>query len=78
MNTKCRECEWIGETTQLLQAENPFELGDTLYGCPKCRSVNCFIRLCDEQGCTRDASCGWPSEEGYRQTCGKHWKEFAK
>jgi hypothetical protein len=32
------------------------------------------LGLCDEPDCFDTVTCGWPSEEGYRQTCGNHWK----
>lgn len=32
------------------------------------------LSLCDEPGCFDEISCGWPSENGYRRTCGKHYK----
>ena len=28
---------------------------------------------CDEPGCEREATCGWPVADGYRRTCGEHW-----
>lgn len=31
-----------------------------------------FANVCDEPGCFRNASCGWPSDEGYRRTCYEH------
>lgn len=30
------------------------------------------LSLCDEPGCFAHASCGWPSENGYRRTCYQH------
>jgi hypothetical protein len=33
-----------------------------------------FSNVCDEPGCFRYASCGWPSEAGYRRTCYEHSK----
>lgn len=30
--------------------------------------------ICDEEGCLEDVSCGWCSEEGYRNTCYNHYK----
>ena len=33
------------------------------------------LSLCDEPGCFDEISCGWPSENGYRRTCGKHMKK---
>lgn len=29
---------------------------------------------CDEPGCFKQVSCGWPSENGYRSTCGDHYE----
>ncbi len=30
---------------------------------------------CDEPGCKKQISCGWPDGKGkYRRTCGEHWK----
>lgn len=31
------------------------------------------LGLCDEPGCFNYISCGWPSENGYRQTCSEHY-----
>ena len=30
------------------------------------------LSCCDEPGCYEEISCGWPSENGYRSTCGEH------
>jgi hypothetical protein len=30
---------------------------------------------CDEPGCTRRVTCGWPSGAGYRQTCSELGRE---
>ena len=32
-----------------------------------------LLGLCDEPDCYDSVSCGWPSDDGYRQTCGKHY-----
>ena len=32
------------------------------------------LGLCDEPGCFNYVSCGWPSDDGYRTTCGKHYE----
>ena len=31
------------------------------------------LGLCDEPGCFKYISCGWPSENGYRMTCSEHY-----
>jgi hypothetical protein len=32
------------------------------------------LGLCDEPDCFKHISCGWPSESGYRMTCGDHYE----
>ena len=36
------------------------------------------LGLCDEPGCFNYVSCGWPSDDGYRTTCGKHYERKIK
>lgn len=31
-------------------------------------------RVCDVDGCGNAVSCGWSSDEGYRLTCGDHYR----
>ena len=31
------------------------------------------LSCCDEPGCYNEISSGWPSEKGYRATCGEHY-----
>ena len=33
-----------------------------------------FAQQCDEPGCQKESSCGWPTEGGYRRTCFDHWQ----
>lgn len=35
-----------------------------------------LCRQCDEPGCEREASCGWPVPDGYRRTCGEHMQRI--
>jgi hypothetical protein len=37
-----------------------------------------IVGLCDEPGCYNYISCGWPSDDGYRQTCVKHYIKLEK
>ena len=32
------------------------------------------IPRCDEPGCEQEATCGRPSDAGYRRTCGGHYR----
>lgn len=31
--------------------------------------------LCEIEGCKREATCGSPTDEGYKRLCGKHFNE---
>jgi hypothetical protein len=44
----------------------------------KIESLKPLLHLCDEPGCFKNAGCGWPSEDGYRRTCGDHYREQKK
>ena len=69
---KCNSCDFISVETELLKATNPFDKDETIEGCPICKSVFGFTEICDEPGCTRNASCGFPVLYGYRRTCYQH------
>jgi len=69
---KCVSCDNISLETELLRATNPFDKDETIEGCPICKCVFGFTEICDEPECTRDATCGFPVENGYRRTCYKH------
>ena len=71
MKTKCI-CGWKGISEQLLTAKNPFNIDETIQGCPKCFSINEFRTVCDELECWEFVTCGTPTKEGYRNTCSKH------
>jgi hypothetical protein len=69
---KCKECGWKGLGNEIDMVKDP--KSDNLWPiCPKCREANQFDNLCDEPGCDMIAGCGWPSPNGYRRTCHKHW-----
>ena len=68
----CNECYLRCHENEILRAPNPFDVDDILIGCPKCFSVECFEYICDEKGCSARVSCGTPTKNGYRNTCGEH------
>ena len=70
----CQSCDWQGLVSDLLVAKSPFDPEETINGCPKCKAIDDAFIACDEPGCWREATCGWPSETGYRQTCGEHMR----
>ena len=37
-----------------------------------------YLGLCDEPDCYSEISCGTPTENGYRNTCGKHHPKLKK
>lgn len=69
---KCTKCYWKGKNQGILKAKNPFNPSELIQGCPQCRSVDTIIDVCDEPNCWLNISCGTPTKEGYRSTCGKH------
>ena len=73
---QCDDCGAITLGAELLRAKNPFDETDTIIGCPNCKSVSGFIEICDEPGCTNEATCGFPVDDAfgfYRRTCLEHW-----
>lgn len=68
----CCECGWQGLSDDRLLAENPFERSETIFGCPDCKETGCFRIMCDEPGCEEFVTCGTPTGDGYRNTCGRH------
>lgn len=38
------------------------------------KSLKQALGLCDEPDCFNYISCGWPSDVGYRATCGEHYE----
>ena len=73
---KCEECDTITDEDKILIAESPFDPANMITGCPFCRSVNSLQAACDEYGCEKLASCGFPTAEGYRVTCGEHMRKY--
>jgi phage FluMu protein Com len=69
---RCETCREISLDANLLKAFNPFDRSEVIVGCPKCKSVNDFTAVCDEEGCVQQVSCGTPTPTGYRNTCSKH------
>lgn len=76
----CDECDWVGSSTELLEAQNPFDPrpGETISGCPRCKSVECCSVACDEPNCIEVSTCGFGTPEGYRRACSKHYAEAQK
>lgn len=72
---RCNDCEAKITDSALLRHELP-AFKRTLFLCPVCGSPDLTV-VCDVPECGREATCGWPSEEGYRRTCGDHahWRK---
>lgn len=71
----CEDCDKYVADADLLHAPNPFEPEDEIVGCPHCKGVGPFTQACDEDDCKKNAGCGWPSPDGYRNTCYEHWNK---
>ena len=77
---RCMNCRKELKGSEFLTAPSPFDPTDLLTACPHCKQCDeHFELICDEPGCTQQASCGWPTGDdsdewgGYRNTCGKHY-----
>ncbi len=71
---KCpeRRCGWRGTEDLLLSAPNPFNRGEIISACPKCKTIDTNIYACAEPDCWADGVCGTPTLSGYKSTCGEH------
>jgi hypothetical protein len=73
---RCTECDAVvdrGDWDVVIDPRPlPGEQADEWAVCRNCRAPDKFVLLCDEPGCLRDVSCGTPTAEGYRHTCGDH------
>lgn len=74
MKLQCDECELVLSDEQRLTAPNPFDSTEVIFGCPRCKNIGAFSRLCDMDGCESKVSCGFPTPDGYRHTCGTHYE----
>lgn len=63
---KCEACGEVSDQDELLVAPNPFDPGDTIIGCPQCRSVEGFREACASMGCPHASTSGTPDLFGYR------------
>jgi hypothetical protein len=75
---ECTICGAHTTSTQLLRAPNPFDRQLEITGCPVCRNVENFERLCDEPGCRFKCTAGEPTGDetdewgGYKMSCSEH------
>jgi len=71
----CEECDYVGmyET-----APNPFDLSDTITGCPSCQSVDSFVAACWK--CNRHGTMGCTNSTEYRYiySCYEHRPQEGK
>ena len=68
--TCCTECGWKGTQDQMVDVS---VFDEAVAVCPKCHYVESSVRFaCDEDGCWEYVTCGTPTNNGYRSTCGRH------
>jgi hypothetical protein len=68
----CRECNSRLRASELLMAAHPFQQGEMVLGCPRCKDIGPFDPICDQAGCWNLTCAGTPSPAGYRLTCHQH------
>ena len=67
----CTECAFIGAIDEFDKVKDPHG-SDIWTVCPKCRTPERVTMACDEPGCNKESSCGFPTPAGYRRTCFNH------
>jgi hypothetical protein len=74
----CLKCRFIGPIEAFYFVPDPRRgaVTDGWYACNWCDSVDQITTACDEYGCTREGSCGFPVDDvrRYRRTCFEHSK----
>lgn len=70
----CGGCGHVISDSKTLTAINPFCARQEVHGCPDCFCVNDLTLVCDEPKCYELATGGYPTDGGYRRTCGAHMK----
>lgn len=76
---QCRYCRWRGTDKEILKAPNPFLQDENVYGCPECKTIYGFDKLCETPDCLNEASIGTPTTDGgYKHHCHHHYPENAK
>ena len=74
---RCKECDWIGSVDDMLEADNPFDPGYTIIGCPECKTPCNLEYACEVEGCNELSTCGFCGKDGeYHQVCGKHFEKL--
>ena len=69
----CEECYSVIPARGLLDAPNPFDPTDRVFGCPDCKAVESTMLACYAEGCESAATCGsWHPDGIYRSTCYRH------
>ena len=73
---ECEDMDWPTLPDAILAIEDEARADP----CPHCVVTHEWpcptIPRCDEPGCEQEATCGWPSDAGYRRTCGDHYRAF--
>lgn len=69
---RCTECNDTMEVSDIDSVQDP--KSDNIWSvCPHCRTPEHFDLVCDEPGCMKIVSSGWPTPDGgYRRTCYLH------
>jgi hypothetical protein len=68
---RCSECRWIGFAQEIDKVKDQ-KSDDAWSVCPNCRTPEHILVCCDEEDCWEQLTCGSPTPDGYRSTCGKH------
>jgi ABC-type dipeptide/oligopeptide/nickel transport system permease subunit len=59
----------------IFASPDPFNPGETIEACPKCREIGTLVGCCDLSGCRKPGTSGIPSPTGYLHRCHEHYPE---
>lgn len=65
-------CANICTDAEVLWADDPFNPGEKITACPKCRQIGTLVGACDFDGCKSAATSGTPTASGYVSRCYDH------
>jgi hypothetical protein len=72
----CHACSFVGPIEEFYFVVDPRrgDAADGWYACNQCDAIDQVTTCCDEPGCMREGSCGFPVDDDrrYRRTCFEH------
>ncbi len=75
---RCEECDEISNADEIDVVVDPRREDNSWSVCPHCRAADHFARVCADPDCTKFATIGTPTPDGYKWLCYEHGSPFLK